>query len=257
MRRALSVALVGVLSLFGTGEAAARTKNTEQISPDLTSPTARAKAQLDVLEGLVKGGMVTEALSVATQLRASGMNDGRLDLLQAEALHAQGMSDQAATMLKGLVKKEPRNAAAWSELGIVLSDQKDQDGAVAALERAHRLAPTDPKVLNNLGYLEMAQGHNQRAVDLFEAAVVQDPASARTRNNLGFALARLERDTEALAAFRAAGNEADARYNMGVACELRGDTASALTNYQAAIAVTDAYAPATAALARLLHTESP
>jgi Flp pilus assembly protein TadD len=111
--------------------------------------------------------------------------------------------------------------------------------------------------MNILGYLEMARGRNQRAVELFEAAIVQDPSNSRTRNNLGFALARLERDTDALAAFRAAGTEADARYDMGVACELRGDTASALTNYQAAISASSQHEPARAALARLLHTESP
>ncbi len=247
------VAVVGGLSSV----ALASSREPEQISPDLTQPAARAKAQLDVLEGLIKGGMVADALSVASQLRASGMKDPRLDFLQAEAMHAQGMSSQAADMLHALLKKDPRNEPAWAELGLVLSDMKDTDGAIAALERAHRLAATDAKVLNNLGYLDMAKGQNQKAVDLFEAAIVQDPANPRTRNNLGFALARLERDTDALAAFRAAGTEADARYNMGVACELRGDTASALTNYQQAVEASPQHAPAAAALARLLHTESP
>lgn len=248
---------LGVAATLAAGTAIARTREPEQLSADLTDPASRTKAQLDVLEGMVNSGMVTEALQVATQLRAEGLKASRLDLLQARAMHAQGMSSQAADMLRGLVKKEPRNGPAWSVLGIVLSDMKDTDGAVAAMERARRITPDDPAVLNNLGYLQMAKGLNQRAVELFELAIVQDPSNARTRNNLGFALARLERDTDAIAAFRAAGSEADARYNMGVACELRGDTASALTNYQAAVEASPGYAPASAALARMLHTESP
>lgn len=252
----LAAATAALLGAILSHPAEARAREPERLSADLTDPTARAQAQLDVLEGMVHSGLVTEALQIATQLRAGGLKSTRLDLLQAEAMHAQGMSGQAADMLRRVVKKEPRNAPAWSVLGIVLSDLKDRDGAMVALERAHRLVPTDPKVLNNLGYLEMAKGQNRRAIELFEAAIVQDPSSPRTRNNLGFALARLERDTDALAAFRAAGSEADARYNMGVACELRGDIASALTNYQAAVVASSKHAPASSALARLLHTES-
>lgn len=253
MKRVSSM-LFALTLLAGANPAFAR--ETVSLSPDLTQPEARAQAQLDVLEGLMKGGMTEDALKVATQLRASGMKDARLDLLQARAMHAQGMSDQAADMLRNLTKHQPRDAAAWSALGIVLADMKDTNGAIEALERAHRIAPDDADVLNNLGYLQMAVGQNQRAATLFEAALVQDPSSLRTRNNLGFALSRLERDIDALASFRSAGSEADARYNMGVACEQRGDTASALTNYQAALTAQDNHPLALAALARLLHTES-
>ncbi len=254
MMRAAQRALLGCgLFLYA---ASAWGRAPEPVSPDLSQPEERAQAQLDVLEGLVEAGMIDNALEVAAQLRGSGMKDTRLDLLQARAMQGKGMTDQAVSMLRTVTRKEPRNAAAWSELGVVLSDAQDADGAISALERARRLTPNDARVLNNLGYLTMAKGQNQLAVELFQASLVQDPSNARTRNNLGFALARLERDTEALTTFRTAGTEADARYNMGVACELRGDTASALTNYQAAVALST-QSPAAAALTRLLHPESP
>ena len=243
------------LGLLLAGPAFAREK--EVLSPDLSQPQARAEAQLNVLEGLVRSGMVEDALRVASQLRESGMDDPKLDLLQARAMHAAGMSAQAAEMLKTLTRHQPRDEAAWSELGVVLADTQDTAGAIVALERARRLDPEDPRVLNNLGYLEMASGDSKRAVTLLQAALVQEPSNIRTRNNLGFALARLERDSEAHTAFLAAGSEADARYNMGVACEQRGDTASALTNYQAALAASENHGPARAAISRLLHTESP
>lgn len=250
----MTLALVA-LGVLVAGPALAREK--EVLSPDLSQPQARTEAQLNVLEGLVRSGMNEDALRVATQLRDSGLDDPKLDLLQARAMHATGMSDQAALMLKDLTRHQPRNEEAWSELGVVLADTQDTAGAMAALERARRLDPEDPRVLNNLGYLEMASGDSKRAVSLLQAALVQEPSNLRTRNNLGFALARLERDTEALNAFLAAGSEADARYNMGVACEQRGDIASALTNYQAALAASENHGPARTAISRLLHTESP
>ncbi len=235
----------------------AEAREAQAYAPDLTRPETKAEAQLDVLEGLVRGGLTADALKVSAQLRAEGMKGARFDILQAEVMHATGLTSQALDMLRAVTRKEPKNAAAWAMLGIVLSDHQETEEAVAALERARRLTPDDAAVLNNLGYLQMARGQNQRAVDLFEQAIIQDPSSLRSRNNLGFAFARLEKDMDALAAFRSASSESDARYNMGVACELRGDTTSALTNYQAAVAANAQHSSARTALARLLHTESP
>lgn len=248
---------IAFLLLGAPAPAQARSRPIVDYSPDLSQPEARARAQLDILESMVRGGMVTEALNVAAELRAAGVKGPRLDLLQARAMHAQGLTSQAAELLRGVVKAEPRNAAAWSVLGIVLLDAEDVAGALAALERAHRLAPDDPQVLNNLGFLEMTRGRNQRSIELLTSAIVQDPSNRRTRNNLGFALARMDRDTEALAAFRAAGSEADALYDMGLACEIRGDMPGALTHYQAARLASPAHTHAAAAIVRLLHTESP
>lgn len=248
------IAALWLVALVTHGMAAPHAQR-EAVATDLSQPRARSEAQIQVLASMIQAGLYKEALSVSAQLRATGMDDPALDLLEAEAMHAEGMSDQAEQLLRGLVKKRPRSPAGWAVLGIVLADKRDTAGAIHALERAHRLAPRDARVLNNLGYLLLARGQGPRAVEMFTAAVTQDPSNPRIRNNLGFALAHVERDTEALAAFRAAGTEADARYNLGVACELRGDTAAALTSYQAAVAASPDHAPAAAALARLLHLE--
>ena len=57
--------------------------------------------------------------------------------------------------------------------------------------------------------------------------------------------------------FRSTSGEAGARYNMGVACEARGDRAGAIVHYQAAIRAAPGYVPAVSALARLIHEEGP
>ncbi len=224
--------------------------------PDFQDPSTRAEAQLDVLEGMVAAGLTDQALDVARDLRAGGMKDERLDILQASAMHQRGMSTDAVAMIERVVERHPRNAAAWGAIGLIYADLKRVDDSVAALKRASRLDKDNGVYLNNLGFVLYAHGDYEPAVEAYRAAVVVDPSDARTRNNLGFALARLNKDPEALEAFRAAGDESSARYNLGVACELRNDTACALTNYQAALAASPGSARAQNALNSLLSVES-
>jgi Flp pilus assembly protein TadD len=222
-------------------------------SPDWSDKSERIAAQLDVIEALLDSGVPEKALAAVSEVRAQGAKDGRLDVLQGRALHATGMHAEARQVLEAHVKKAPRDADGWAALGVVLADGGDLPGSLAALSRAERLSPKDPAVLNNLGYARLANGEAEAAVGLFRRSLGQDPAQPRTRNNLGFALAREEHDSEALEAFRGAGSEADARYNLGVACVLRGDRACALAQFHAALEATPGHPAATTALASLLE----
>jgi Flp pilus assembly protein TadD len=224
--------------------------------PDFADAALRQRAQLDVLEGLIAANMTDQALDVARELRSQGVKDDRLDILQANAMHQRGMDTDALTMLEGVVKRHPRNATGWGALGLIYADAARVDDAVNALQRASRLDKDNPVYLNNLGFILYAKGDYAHAVESYRAAIAADPSDARTRNNLGFALARLEKDTEALEAFRAAGDESDARYNLGVACEMRNDRAGALTNYQAALAARPDHSRAQSALNALLAVET-
>lgn len=240
------------------GVAWARESNNEApVSPDLSSPSVRRQVQLDVLAGLVQAGMYDDALRVAGDLRGQGVSDERLDTLQARAMTAKGLKTDAMTLLQGVVKHHPRNVDAWSQLGLLYSDVQDLPHSIDALEHAKRLSPNDAAILNNLGYAVMASGRNDRAIDLFHQALALNPAMTRARNNLGFAYARDERDMEALDAFRGAGTESEARYNLGVACEMRHDLAGALTQYHTALEAQPDFPKARAALDRLSLQGSP
>lgn len=252
MNRLALLVLLGVAAPARAGAAA-----DEPMRPDLSDPAVKREVQLDVLEGLYDAGMYDDALRVAGELRSQGVKDDRLDILQAQVMSARGLRTDAISMLQALVRRSPRNAAAWSALGVVFADHKMLSDSIGALEKAARLAPNDAAVLNNLGYVQMASGKFTPAVDSFKKSLMLDPSQARTRNNLGFALARAERDMEALEMFRSSGSEADARYNLGLACELRMDPTSALAHYQAALQSQPDHPQAKAALNRLLHPESP
>ncbi len=217
----------------------------------------RVDTQVNVITALIDAGLNERALQVLAEVRAQGASDARLDVLQARALHATGMSSEARNLLEAHTKRAPRDPSGWSTLGVVLADAGDLAGGVQALERARRLTPDDPVVLNNLGYTQLASNATEEAIRLFRASLAIDPSQPRTRNNLGFALARLERDMEALQALRAANSESDARYNLGVACVNRGDRAAAMAQFHAALESAPGHPAAAAALATLLSEASP
>ena len=222
-------------------------------APNWDDARTRANAQVGILDAMVEAKMYSKALQVLADIRAEGADDPRLDVIQARALHATGMSSQARQILETRTRQSPRNVEAWSALGVVCADAGDLPAAEHALERARRLSPKDADILNNLGYVKLSQGHAEPALKLFEAALMQAPSSLRARNNLGFALARLERDSAALEAFRAAGSEADARYNLAVACTNRGDRPNAIAQLHAALESNPEHVAANAALKRLLE----
>lgn len=248
-----------MILLFASLAAAAKVE--ESVQPDLSDPEVRLTTQLRVMDAMIEAGMTGQALDMARDIREKGVDDVRLDVVQARAMDATGMHAEARELLEHAVDRRPRTSAAWAQLGIIYADDDDVKAARSALERAVKLAPKDGAIRNNYGWVLLAAGQPEQAVTQLQAALRLDPGNARTRNNLGFALARLKRDTEALEAFRGAATaqgrgEADARYNFGVACEQRGERDSAIVQYQTALGAQPDHPLAKAALARLLNPES-
>ncbi len=242
-------ALVALTLFFALGRVARADDG--DLALDMADAAARGRAQVQVVEGLVEAGLAEEALQAVAEIRAAGAAPDALDLAQARAMHARGLSHEALVLVEAYVGRHRRDAAGWALQGVLLLDLGRVDDAVRALRRARRRAPEDAALLNNLGWAELAAGDARSAEATLRAALVQDPSSRRTRNNLGFALARQGRDDEALANFRAAGDEADARVNLAAACELRGEPAVAVTHLRAALLARPDHPAALAALARL------
>ena len=89
------------------------------------------------------------------------------------------------------------------------------------------------------------------AVDVLRTALMLDGSQDRTRNNLGFALAVTGQDKAAWRVLRSSANEGNARYNLALAQEMRGDTEAAIKSYKLAIKADPELDAATEAVARL------
>lgn len=223
----------------------------------------RVDVQLDLIEAMIQQGAIASALQGITALRAEGMENERLDMLQAQALLAAGQPSDALSILE---RSRAKSVERYRLLGLTHLDMGAPELAVEAFQRAIRAAKrdTDSRELaslhNNLGFALSAVGDYDAAMLVYREALRLDPASARARNNLGFALAAKGEDDEALAAFRLgqpAGlseddREANALYNLGLAQQGRGEVHAAVLSYSKAVQTQPGHRDAQTALNSLV-----
>lgn len=222
----------------------------------------RVDVQLDVIEAMIQQGAIAAALQGITALRAEGMENERLDMLQAKALLAAGQPSDALSILEA---SRAKSVERFRLLGLTHLDMGAPDLAAESFHRAIRAARRDADsrelaaLHNNLGFALSATGDYDAAMVVYREALRLDPASARARNNLGFALAAKGEDDEALAAFRLgqppglseADREANALYNLGLAQQGRGEVAAAVMSYAKALQAQPGHHDAQRALSAL------
>ncbi len=92
-----------------------------------------------------------------------------------------------------VAQKNPGNAGAWNNLGLVLAGQGDLGGAAEDYRRALALAPAYADAHANLGVALAATGNPGEAAENFGAALRYHPEDASLHLNLGRALAALGR----------------------------------------------------------------
>lgn len=88
-----------------------------------------------------------------------------------------GDDARAAELFRAAIDVEPEFAETWNNLGVLLYRQGDLEGAVEALERAHRLDSTLLPALENLSGLYRGKGRVVEAAELDRLAM-----ELRTRN---------------------------------------------------------------------------
>lgn len=149
-----------------------------------------------------------------------------------------------------LVARYAGDGQAWKALGVAqLSQGKN---AVAALQRACALRPTDAEALGTLGGALAAQGDLQRAAACYREALHAQPRLAPLHSNLGDVLTRLGDGVAAEASCRQAlllqPGLASAHLNLGNALVAQGRIDAAIASYRQALALQPALAEAHHAL---------
>ncbi len=142
-------------------------------------------------------------------------------------LLAQGKRDQAVTLLREVIRANPRNADAHLLLGSVLMDAGQRDESIAQLREGVRLEPESAEAHNALGEAYNAFGDPTSAEPEFERAVELDPRHAQAQVNLGAAL--LQQGKGAAAAphldegIRLFGRKPDAAYPLYLRAKIYTD----------------------------------
>lgn len=189
------------------------------------------------------------------------------------------MRGQVLTSAGALFKTQKRLPScylqAWTNLGVLLRDNSDYDGALSALQEALVRAPTHPIVLSNLATLYVLLGNKctvasaetgscqgdaqKNAVAAYERALAYDPTNTDALYNLGVLAAAEQRWESALfyyqTCIRLAPRHALAWNNLGVAYQNVDNTGTALECYEGAVAARPAFALAQNNLGVLLTTQ--
>ena len=131
----------------------------------------------------------------------------------------------------------PQWPVAHNTLGTILQALGQRAQARGAYERALQLDPAAAYALNNLCYGWVLDGHAKKAILACAAALRLNPSLRVARNNLGLAQASAGSMDAARDSFRAAGDEAGAQYNLGIAYLAHRQYGSAVKAFEAAHAL--------------------
>ena len=250
MRLNLAALLLSV-SLLSACATTGKERVRPQPAPAWSSADGRLEARLDMAETMLRAGQPERAVAVLSTARQEESGSYELDLLQARAFQALGMTNEAVEMLEPHRVKRRRDAALLQLLGLLYFDLDKLEHAEAALERAAELDPEDAENANNLGFLLLVMERPTDAVTWLRTAVSLDPAQQRYRGNLGFALAADGQSEQALQVFRSAGPEALALARLGVAHERAEQNELAVARYTQALQIDPQQAVARAGLGRI------
>jgi protein O-mannosyl-transferase len=144
-----------------------------------------------------------------------------------------------------------RNPAAWmahNNLGNLLRDDRDLDGAIAHFEAALRARPDLAKVRNNLASALRDRGRVPEAIEHYRRALELDAQYVEAHNNLGNLLRETKQLTEGIVhlteAVRLDPNHVDAQNNLGVALRDAGRMREAIAHFERAVKLNPRFAPA-------------
>ncbi|MEI9974506.1 MAG: tetratricopeptide repeat protein [Ignavibacteriota bacterium] len=118
-----------------------------------------------------------------------------------------GNTPAAEQGFQAVLRQEPRNVAALSNLGVIYSRTSRADQAIAMYKRALQASPDDKPILLNLGLVYLKQEDHARALPLFQRVVALDAQNLQARQLAAVCrayLGQLEPAIHELEALRAA-----------------------------------------------------
>lgn len=141
------------------------------------------EVRLYLAEGRVLRDVKRYAEAFRLFSRALIEHPGNPDLLYARALIAEKMGrlDFLERDLKAILAKDPDNATALNALGYTLAEHNRRlEEARGYIERALRLKPDDPTVMDSMGWIQYRLGNYRQAEKYLRKAygLLQDPEIA-------------------------------------------------------------------------------
>lgn len=131
-----------------------------------------------------------EALVLALRAATLAPEDSGLAIHAGELLLRSGRIDEAAVLLDAAAFRDPANAVLWRLVSAAEGQRDALQAALAAIDRALRLAPDEAEYHLHRGHLLYRTGDFAKAADAFNQAAALDPSSrAAHRGQLDLLLA--------------------------------------------------------------------
>ncbi|SFB75567.1 XrtA/PEP-CTERM system TPR-repeat protein PrsT [Massilia yuzhufengensis] len=135
---------------------------------------------IKVAQTLRLSGKDKEAENYLVEWSKANPNDALTRTYLAEMLLARKQYKEAAQLFEGLLAHEPDNVVLLNNLAWTYQQAKDPR-AMATAERAAKLAPDNPAVLDTLGWILAEQGNTARALPLLKKSLAAAPDAPGTR----------------------------------------------------------------------------
>jgi Tfp pilus assembly protein PilF len=160
-----------------------------------------------------------------------------IEMAVARSLENEGQTDDAVRLYLEVVKKDGRRVDAYHRLALLYSAKGEWGSSKKYYELALKKSPKNADLYCDLGYSGYLQNRLGDAESNLRQAIALQPHHTRAHNNLGLVLARTGREAGALEEFGKAGcGEADSHANLGLAYTLESRWAEAKVQYRLALA---------------------
>ena len=173
---------------------------------------------------------------------------GSIDQLSAEghsyiatAYYYAKNYKNAIEELDKILKLDPKNAGAWYNKGVALSDLKRYEEAIEAYDKTIEIDPKKAEVWYNKGVALSDLKRYEEAIEAYDKTIEIEPKEAEAWNNKGNAFYGLKRYEEAIETYDKAieidPKKAEAWYNKGVALSSLKRYEEAIETYDKAIEI--------------------
>lgn len=187
-------------------------------------------------------------LPLQPQRGFSGPTTAQATIQHAWALFGKGERNQAESLSRKLLAREPNHAGALTLLGILLAQSRRTEEAAELLGRAAARLPNEPAAHNNHGNALRDLGQHLRALPCYDRALALKPDYVEAHFNRGLALQSLHRYADALASYDRAlalrPDDAAAWNNRGTSLRALRLLEDALASYDNAISARPDHAEA-------------